>query len=186
LFLLTLNMRHWFVLHVRIRSELLVSSVLEQKGFECFTPTFQQSRIYTDRVKNVQTALFPGYVFCHFALHDSRQILITPAVKTILGDGRDPIPLQEQEISNLRCASSSETARPEEYPGIGQRVRVRQGLFTGVEGFLMSRKGRDRLIVSVDLIGSSFSIELDSWQLEPAGFTRMPSRVSLRATASSR
>jgi transcription antitermination factor NusG len=179
-------MDHWFVLHVRIRSELLVRSVLEQKGFECFTPTFQQSRVYTDRVKNVQTALFPGYVFCHFAPHDSRQILVTPAVKTILGDGRDPIPLPEQEIGNLRCASSSETARPEKYPGIGQRVRVQQGLFTGVEGLLISRKGRDRLVVSVDLIRSSFSIELDSWQLEPAGFPNMLSRFPLRETASSR
>jgi transcription antitermination factor NusG len=179
-------MPYWFVLHVRIRSELLVRSVLEQKGFECFTPTFHQSRIYTDRVKNVQTALFPGYVFCHFAPRDSGQILITPAVKAILGDSRDPIPLPEHEISNLRCASSSETARPEKYLGIGERVRVQQGIFTGVEGFLISRKGRDRLVVSVDLIRSSFSIELDSWQLEPAGFLTMPSRFPSRETASPR
>jgi len=178
-------MSHWFVLHVNVRSEVLVTSLLEQKGFECFTPMFAQSRIYSDRVKNVKKALFPGYVFCHFAPHDSRHIVITPAVKSILGDGREPIPLPEHEINSLRCASSSQTALPEKYLEVGERVRVQTGLFSGVEGFLISRKGRDRLVVSVDLIRSSFSIELDSRQLEPAVFPPMPSRL-LSETALSR
>jgi hypothetical protein len=84
--------------------------------------------------------------------------------------------LPDHEITGIRRASVAKTALPETYLGIGQRVRIQGGLFAGVEGFLLSRKGRDRLVISVDLIQSSFSIELDSSQLELAELTSVSPR----------
>jgi len=157
----------WFALRVRSRSEILTGSVLEQKGFECFVPTFLDSRIYTDRIRKVRAALFPGYVFCRFDPCDSLQVVTTPGVRAIVMDGNTPAPISENEIVNIGRIASSKTARPCPYLNIGQKVRVNQGLFSGLEGFLVLNKGQHRLVVSVDLVQSAISVELDDWQLEP-------------------
>jgi transcription antitermination factor NusG len=48
----------------------------------------------------------------------------------------------------------------------GQRVRVRGGALDGVEGTLVNRDQR-RLVVSVESIHASFSINLEGYDVEP-------------------
>ena len=54
------------------------------------------------------------------------------------------------------------------YPSlkVGQRVRVRGGVLDGIEGILAT-KGDRRLVVSVDSINASFSINLEGYDVEP-------------------
>jgi transcription antitermination factor NusG len=156
---------YWFALRVRTRSELQVAGVLEQKGFECFTPAVPESRIYKDRTRKLQAALFPGYAFCRFALNDCLQVVTTGAVQKIVTDGSAPAPIADEEIESIRRMCSSASVRPWPYLSIGQKVRVKEGLFEGIEGYLISGKGKNRLVVSVDVVQSAISVELDSYQL---------------------
>lgn len=156
----------WFALRVRTRSELLVGLVLQQKGFECFTPTYPEERKYTDRQRKVSAPLFPGYVFGRFSSSDNLQIVTTPGVQKILTNGVLPAPIPDLEIESLRRAAASVSVCPYPYLTIGQKVRVREGLFSGLEGFLVSIKGKDRLVVSVDVVESAIAVEVAPSQLE--------------------
>jgi transcription antitermination factor NusG len=50
----------------------------------------------------------------------------------------------------------------------GQRVRVRGGSLEGVEGILISQKGGGRnLVISVEPIQRSLSIDIEGYQVEP-------------------
>ena len=56
----------WFALKVRTRSEATAATGLSNRGYELFSPTYQERRKYSDRIKAVELPIFPGYVFCRF------------------------------------------------------------------------------------------------------------------------
>ena len=56
---------------------------------------------------------------------------------------------------------------PHPYLRVGRRVRVKGGPMTGMEGILVRRKGKLRVVVSVDQIQRSVAIEVDASELFP-------------------
>jgi transcription antitermination factor NusG len=50
--------------------------------------------------------------------------------------------------------------------GKGDRVRVSKGVFCGVEGTVVARRGADRLIIAVELIEQGVTIEVDSSKVQ--------------------
>lgn len=54
----------WFVIQVRPRYEKIVASVLRAKGYEEFLPLHTARRRWSDRTKELEVPLFPGYLFC--------------------------------------------------------------------------------------------------------------------------
>ena len=158
----------WYALRVRSRSEVAVGSLLAQKGFEAYAPTYSDARKYSDRTRTFQAPLFPGYVFCRFNPADKLAIITTPAVQNILSSGGQFSALAEEEIDGVRRAAAVSSARPHPYLSIGQKVRVQSGALSGVEGFLVSRKGGQRLVISADLLQRAISVELDSSQIAAA------------------
>ena len=49
----------------------------------------------------------------------------------------------------------------------GNRVRVRHGLFAGLEGTVLKRRGGTRLVVCVNFLQQGASVEVDDFMLEP-------------------
>src|SRR6266446_4384964 len=60
----------WYALHVRTRFEKVVARNLRGKGYEEFLPLYSRTNRWSDRVKEIELPLFPGYVFCRFNPHD--------------------------------------------------------------------------------------------------------------------
>jgi len=56
----------------------------------------------------------------------------------------------------------------EEHPflSLGQRIRVRSGSLSGVEGILVAVKGTRTLVISVEPIQRSVSINLEDYEVE--------------------
>jgi transcription antitermination factor NusG len=168
----------WFALQVRSRYERNVASFLDGKGYEWFLPTYHSRRRWSDRVKEMDLPLFPGYLFCRFDPQDRLPILKTPGMIAIVGTARVPTAVDDTEITALRTLVTSGIPRqPWPYLEIGQRVRIEHGALQGLEGILLQHKGSDRLILSVTLLQRSVAAEIDcSWvvpiktnpQLRPA------------------
>jgi transcription antitermination factor NusG len=74
--------------------------------------------------------------------------------------------LPEGEIERLRTALQLGTAEPFPFLVPGVRVRVKSGLLAGLEGTILRRKGRMRLVVSVEAIQRSIIFDLDATDLE--------------------
>jgi hypothetical protein len=51
--------------------------------------------------------------------------------------------------------------QPHPFLTIGRRIQIRSGPLEGLEGILLRRKGRYRLVVSVDLIQCSIVADVD-------------------------
>lgn len=173
----------WFALHVSSRKEAPVAADLEGRGYECFLPKYTSVRRWSDRIKELEQPLFPGYLFSRFEFENRRPLLITPGVLQIVGNGRMPVPLDDSEISALRRAVSSGLPRhPWPYLETGIQVRVKQGNLTGLEGILVNFKGNHRVVLSVRLLQRSVALEVDLSCIAPVNRQAVgePNKVAVR------
>lgn len=156
------NKLQWYALQVWSRKETSVSVQLEGLGFECFLPTYKSQRKWSDRVKEVEQPLFPGYLFCRFDFQNRRPLVMAPGVLQIVGNGKMPIPVEQEEIGRIQLAVASDSLRqPWPYIEVGERVRVNYGSLHGLEGILINFKGSNRVVVSISLLQRSVAVEVD-------------------------
>jgi transcription antitermination factor NusG len=160
---------HWYALYTSARHEKSVANQIERRELSCFLPSYRSVRRWKDRRKELELALFPGYVFVHMSLSNKLKVLQVPGVVQIVSFHGQPAALPAEEIEALRNRlSGSAKIEPHPYLRTGRRVRVRNGPFQGLEGVIVRRKERCRLIFSIDLIQRSLAIELDEADLEAA------------------
>ena len=152
----------WYALKVRPRSEWIVGTNLQQKGYELFLPTYASRRRWSDRVKTVELPVFPGYLFCRFDVRTRLPILTTPGVSFIVGSGRSPEPIAESEVEAIRTlVASGLPYDPCSYITVGQRVQIERGSLAGLTGLVTEVRNEFRLIMSVDLLMRSVSVQID-------------------------
>ena len=157
----------WFAVQVRSCKESWTASYLSDQGYECFLPKYKSIRQWSDRKKEIERALFPGYLFCQFDPQKRLPILKTPGVIQIIGYNREPTPICEEEICSIqRTVRALLPARPWPYLAVGKRVLVRAGALRGLEGILISVRGKQRLVLSITLLQRSVCVELDSSDVE--------------------
>ena len=169
--------RLWYALHVRSRFEKPVLNQLEGKGYEAFLPTYTSVRRWSDRTKTVSLPLFPSYVFCRFDVHARLPVLVTPGVLSVVGTGKTPTAVAEEEIQQLRHVLHSElTPQPWPYIRTGETVHVVAGPLSGLTGIVVRTKGSDRLILSISLLMRSVAVEVDRHDIEPLPGALTPRR----------
>jgi len=158
----------WFALQVRTRYEKNVASFLDGKGYEWFLPTYLSRRRWSDRIKELDLPLFPGYLFCRFNPQERLPILKTPGLIGIVGTAKQPTAVDASEIAALRTLVNSDLPRqPWPFLKVGQKVRIECGALASLEGILLRIKGRDRIIISVTLLQRSVAAEIDSSWVTP-------------------
>jgi len=153
----------WFALQVRMRHESDVADHLHGKSYEWFLPLYKERKRWSDRIKEVDAPLFPGYIFCRFDPHDRLPILKTPGVTQIVGYGHTPVAVDEREITAIRKLVASGVPNfPCAYLEVGSQVRIETGALRGLEGILTEVKGKRRLVLSITLLQRSVAVEIDS------------------------
>ena len=160
--------RSWFAVQSRTTHEKRVVSLLTYQNYECLLPTYMSRRRWSDRIKEVELPLFPGYVFCRFDVHARGPVLKTPSVMGIAGIGGKPLPLDDHEVLAIqRVHRSGIGVSPSPFLQTGQRVRIEGGSLDGLEGIIEDGGRRNRLIVSVSLLQRSVAVEIDSAWVKP-------------------
>ncbi len=97
------------------------------------------------------------------------EILKTESVVRILGNNGIPVPIPDEQIFAIQTLTKNGmaiTLFP--YLKEGMRVRVVNGPLIGIEGILLkTRPQKHRLVISVDLLKESVSVEIDELDVEP-------------------
>jgi len=159
---------HWYALTVKPRHERTAAHNLRQRGLEDFSPVYRARSRWSDRMKELELHLFPGYVFCRFTYAQRLQVLNTPSVTSIVSFGRMPAPVEDTEILAVRAiVASGYPARPWPYLEVGQRVRIENGCLAGLVGTLAREKDVCRVVVNVDLLQRSIAVEIDREAIGP-------------------
>jgi len=161
------RLEKWYAIYTCPRHEKRVAEQVEQRSFPCFLPLYRSVRRWKDRRKELELVLFPGYVFVRMALTSKLLVLQLPGVVRLVSFSGQPAALPAAEIEALQTRWSNELkVEPHPYLRAGRRVRVHSGPMLGLEGIIMRRKDRCRIIFSIDLIMRSVAVEVDEADLE--------------------
>jgi transcription antitermination factor NusG len=162
----------WYAAYANIRHEKQVALQLEGRSLDCFLPLYRSVRRWKDRRREIDLPLFPGYLFVRMAAQDRLKVLSVPGVVHMVNFRGQLAPLPDTEIETLRerlrmCGG----AEPHPYLMVGARVRVRSGPLAGLEGILVRRKDKFRIVLSIELIMRSIAVEVDEADIDAVGRT---------------
>ncbi|MCC6395706.1 MAG: UpxY family transcription antiterminator [Bacteroidetes bacterium] len=151
----------WYAVYLRSRYEKRASERLRENNVETFLPLVEEVHVWSDRKKRVLEPLFRGYTFVRTDLRNKEIILQTDGVVRLVGIGPQPSPIPDEQIEWIRImVTGSPTVMKEQYLSAGERVRVIGGPFEGLEGIVMRTKSSTRIVVSLDVIAQSVSVEV--------------------------
>jgi len=161
---------NWYAVQTRARHEKVVANRLSEKGVTTFYPTVTEVHRWSDRKKTVEVPLFSCYLFVKLAPsnEDRQKVLRLDSVLGFVGNPGWGTPIPSEQIDTVRILVSEQLhygCHP--FLKVGQRVRIRNGALEGMEGILLSRKGERKLIISVDAMQRSLSVQIDGYDIEP-------------------
>jgi len=153
----------WFALRVRPNHERAAERSLHNLGLEAYLPVQRVRRRWSDRIKELEAVLFPGYVFCKFGYEDRMRVLNSAGVRSIVANGPAPSRVEDAEIEAVRALLRS--GRPIlqcPFVSVGRRVVIHDGPLASLRGVVMRVRDAWRVVVSVEAINCSVAIEMDA------------------------
>ena len=159
----------WFALYTTPRHEKHVSEILAQRQIETFLPLYRTTRRWKkSRPVDLELPLFPTYVFARFTQKARGAVLGMPGVLSIVGSARESWPVPDPDIEAIRLGLQMGKIEPHPYLTVGERVRIKAGVMTGVEGVFVRKKNALRVVLSLDAIMRSVALEVNADDIEPA------------------
>ena len=152
----------WYALRTRSRHEKLVRDQLEKQGIEPLLPTVRRLSQWKDRKKEIEVPLFSGYCFVRFSQRDRLPVQKVSGVVEVVGSGNRPEPIPDEEIEALKTLMTS-VLPYDSHPYLheGMQVEVVRGPLQGVQGILLRKEKRHRLVIGVRLIQQAVAVEID-------------------------
>jgi len=162
-----INTEGWFAVYTLSCREKQVSRHMEIHAIEHFLPVTKSRRRWKNGCSVViDEPLFPGYLFVRIDRTERNQVLAVPGVHSIVGTGKDPVPLPQFEIEALRRTIDFLKIEPHPYLSVGERATILRGPLAGMTGIVTRKKNGLRFVLSLDLIMKSVAVEVDAADLE--------------------
>lgn len=167
------NALFWFAIQTRHRHEKRIAARLREADIETFLPLHRSSHRWKNGVTaRVDLPLFPSYLFTRVKRSDRLRLLREPGVLSIAASNASPTPIADADMLQLRLAAAGLQAEPHPYLAVGERVRVVAGVVAGLEGILVRRKNELRVVVSIEAIMRSVTVEVSEFEIEPLRVAR--------------
>lgn len=163
----------WFAAYTHSCQEKRVAQHLSTRDIEFFLPVHRTISHWKNGLRvPIERPLFAGYIFVKTSRESKIRILEVPGVHSIVGAGREPIPLPYEEMEALRRGVSLLNVEPHPFVKAGEKVVIRRGPLEGMTGIVLRQKNNVRVILSIDLIMKSISVEVAAEDLENAAQDR--------------
>lgn len=170
----------WYAVHTYSSYENKVKQLIEHKATleglrdrirSVVIPTERVVEIKSGQKRTIQRTLMPGYIIVQMDGSEDAFNLIRniKGVSGFVGDGRAPIPLSQEEVSNLLniMEDKHEKPKPKVLFQKGDQVKVIEGPFGNFIGQVENiDEERGKLNVMVSIFGRLTPVELDVLQVE--------------------
>lgn len=162
-------MERWYVVQTKVRQEQIALENLSRQGYRCFCPRIREWRKRCGKRYLSKEAFFPGYLFVRLDLGntDAAPIRSTHGVSGLVRFGYHLQPVPEAVVETLQQHADVEGVISVEPVGFkpGQQVRIEEGPFEGLTAIFQAKKGEERAILLLGLLGSQRRVEVSSSSL---------------------
>lgn len=136
--------------------------MLERHGFEVFLPLLKVRKQWSDRKKWVEEPLFKSYIFIKTDPNEFEKCLQIPGIIYQLKFQGQPASLSNQDVENIRISLSfpEHLQVSNEVFSPGLKVEVTAGPFLGFKGTIVRQAGKTKLMVMLDQLGKSVTLEI--------------------------
>ncbi|HEX4589950.1 MAG TPA: transcription termination/antitermination protein NusG [Gemmataceae bacterium] len=184
--------KHWYIVKVQSGREESIKSAIERKiKIEALEEYFGGIKIPMERVSEMRNGKrvvrarkkFPGYLMVNVEFNDRILYLFreTSGVGDFVGGSihRPPPPMPQHEVDRMLAEEAAAEGKHVSAPQVklkfdkGDRVKVRDGTFQGMEGevkeILQPKEAKDPVRVRVELtiFGRGVPVEVEAWQVDP-------------------
>ncbi len=158
--------RRWWAVYTKSRQEKSLARQLLGMEVPFYLPLIPRvANVGGRRVKSL-LPLFGGYLFVYGTDEQRMQTLATDRVAQ-MWSATDTRVLTGDLQAVQALIESGVPLTTEGRIESGQRVRVTSGALEGLEGVVISRRGEDRLLISVQFLQQGVSIQIKDYLLEP-------------------
>ena len=160
--------RRWYVAYTFPKSEQKVQKTLERMGVESYLPLQYVVRRWSDRNRALRVPLFPNYLFINASLKERSMTFSVREIVKYVSFGGKPATVTDSVIDSLRiilrtpCSSYVEGCI-----NMGSPVKIACGPFAGIEGVVLRRHGKYRLVVEINALKRSVAVDLPMSDILP-------------------
>jgi transcriptional antiterminator RfaH len=160
---------NWYVLCTKSRSEKKLGEGLRKIGVNFFLPTKIERKKWSDRWKNVEVVLFPGYIFVQMNENNRYPILNTPGAVRFLYFAGKYAQLSRMDVKMINLALDDTQELEVIDAGLvpGQEVKITSGPFKGFDAKLVHHNGKGKLLLEVKAIGQGVLVEIGNAKIKP-------------------
>lgn len=155
---------HWYLVHTKPRQERTALENLERQGYQCYLPTLRQERLRGGAVNMADAPLFPRYLFIRLGQGESAQswapIRSTKGVSRLVSFGSEPAKVADELIEALHAQEAFAQISPTRLFEPGERVRLNEAPFTGIEGVYEMADGERRVMVLIELLSKQVRVQV--------------------------
>jgi len=160
--------RRWRVLYTKARQEKALARDLLKSKVPFYLPLIAKETVARGRRIASYMPLFTGYLFL-LGNDDERLVTLqTNRISRVLDvDDGESLTYDLRQVRQLIASGAPLTVESRLVPG--DRVRVKHGPFAGLEGIVLQRRGKTRLLVAVNFLQQGASVEVEDFYLDPIG-----------------
>ncbi|MGQ0800767.1 MAG: transcription termination/antitermination NusG family protein [Pseudomarimonas sp.] len=163
-------MQAWFAVATKPRSEAIAHEHLTRQGYECLLPRLRRVMRSVGGLKHRVECLFPNYIFLQ-ADTDHTSLAPVRSTRGALGlvrFGGVPAAIPNAVIDNIRRRIDAQDGfvrldAPDLRPG--EKVRLTDGPFSGLDGVFVLQEGMARVRVLLEFLGTHREVVLPRCQL---------------------
>lgn len=163
---------HWYLVHTKPRQEKCALDNLHRQGYQCYLPTLPSEKLRQGLLMVSDEPLFPRYLFIRLGHGDSAKswtpIRSTKGVSRLVSFGVEPARVDDGLIELLRMQEASIQAEPERLFKSGERVRLTEAPFAGIEGICQMADGERRFMVLIEILSKPVAIRVAPASLRKA------------------
>jgi transcription antitermination factor NusG len=136
------NGMHWYAIRTRSRHEKVVAKQLDGLGVENFLPLVSSVHRWANGPREVELPLFPGYTFVRLVYSPDQRVRVlrTHGVVDFVGTQGRGTPIPDKQIDDVKILLSHD---------------------------VLARRGKRRLVIFIEPIQRSLSIDLEGYDVEP-------------------
>lgn len=147
---------HWYLIHTKPRQEKCALQNLEQQGYACYLPLFSTEKLRQGQLSVAEEPLFPRYLFIRLDISNSAKswspIRSTKGVSRLVSFGLEPAKVDNGLVELLKSREALMQNQPLQLFTPGERVRLAEGAFAGIEGIYQMTNGESRVMVLIELL----------------------------------
>ncbi len=147
----------WYLVQCKPRQDGRAEEHLTRQGYICCRPMCDREKIVSGRRQVLSESLFPGYLFIQISDDASwAPLRSTRGVSHVVKFGGKPLAVSDRLVSQFQ---NHDGALPIVFQA-GDRVRILDGGFAGVEAIFKATTGDERVVLLIKLLNRAQELTL--------------------------